>query len=180
MNLWAEDNKLTSKQEAAEKVKIKMNTFMPQKEAASRKRVIQSIVCRFFKFYFQFWLCQFSSAVGGLSLVAASRGYHLVSLWASHCSGFSCCRAQALGCTGFSSYGTWAQQLWLPGFRAQAQHLWHTGLAAPWHVGSSQIRDPTGVTCIAKQILSRWTTRKPCVCRFTKSCESLCCTWKLT
>lgn len=39
--------------------------------------------------------------------------------------------------------------------------MWRTGLAAPWHVGSSQIRDPTGVTCIARQILSRWTTRKP-------------------
>ena len=48
MNLWAGDNKLTSEEEAAEKVKIKMNTFMPQKEEASRKRVIHSIVCRFF------------------------------------------------------------------------------------------------------------------------------------
>ena len=101
--------------------------------------------------------------------------------WASHCSGLSCRRAQALGCTGFSACGTWARWLWLPGFRAQAQHLWHTGLAAPWHVGSSQIRDPTGVTCITKQILNHWTTRKASVCRFTKSFyESLCCTLKLT
>ena len=28
---------------------------------------------------------------------------------ASHCNGFSCCRAQALGRTGFSSCDTWAQ-----------------------------------------------------------------------
>ena len=28
--------------------------------------------------------------------------------WASHCSGFSCCRAQVLGPLGFSSHGTWA------------------------------------------------------------------------
>ena len=27
---------------------------------------------------------------------------------ASHCGGFSCCRARALGCLGFSSCGTWA------------------------------------------------------------------------
>ena len=32
---------------------------------------------------------------------------------ASHCSGFSCCRAQALGHTGFSSCSTWAQKLQL-------------------------------------------------------------------
>ena len=34
-------------------------------------------------------------AVCGLSLVAASGGYS--SLWASHCGGFSCCGARALG-----------------------------------------------------------------------------------
>ena len=28
--------------------------------------------------------------------------------WASHCSGFSCCRAQALGLSGFSSCDLWA------------------------------------------------------------------------
>ena len=89
MNLWAGDNKLTSEQEAAEKVKIKTNTFMPQKEEASRKKVIHSIVCRFFLINFYFWLCQFFSAVGGLSLVAASRGYSSFTAWASHCSGLS-------------------------------------------------------------------------------------------
>ena len=30
---------------------------------------------------------------------------------------------------GFSSYGTWAQQ------------LWHMGLVVPWYVGSLQTRD---------------------------------------
>ena len=34
-------------------------------------------------------------------------------------------------------------------------------LAAPWHMGSSWIRDRTGVPCIARQILHHWTTRKP-------------------
>ena len=42
--------------------------------------------------------------------------------------------------TGFSSCGTWAQQLWLAGSRAQAQQLWHMGSVALRHVGSSQTR----------------------------------------
>ena len=33
----------------------------------------------------------------GLSLVAASRAFSGCGAWASHCAGFSCCRAQALG-----------------------------------------------------------------------------------
>ena len=43
------------------------------------------------------------------------------------------------------------QQLQLPGSRAQTQQLWCTGLVAP-HVGSSQTRDQTCVSCIG-----RWT-----------------------
>ena len=31
-------------------------------------------------------------------------------------------------------YGSWAQQLQLPGSRAQAQQLWHMGLVAARHV----------------------------------------------
>ena len=44
---------------------------------------------------------------------------------ASHGSGFSCCRAWALGQRGFSSLGMWAEQLWLLGLRAQAQAQVH-------------------------------------------------------
>ena len=46
----------------------------------------------------------------GFPLVAASR--RLLSscgAWASHCGGFSYCRAQSLGHSGFSSCHTWAQ-----------------------------------------------------------------------
>ena len=49
--------------------------------------------------------------------------------WASHCSGFSCCRAQG-------SRALQLQQLW-----HVAAQLGHRGLAVLWHVGSSQIRD---------------------------------------
>ena len=61
-------------------------------------------------------------------------------VWASHCRGFSCCGAQALGTC--------------------AQHQWHTGLVAPWHVGSSfsQNRDQARVPCIGRWILNHWTT----------------------
>ena len=41
--------------------------------------------------------------------------------WASHCGGFSCRGARALRLASFSTYGTWAQELQLPGSRAQVQ-----------------------------------------------------------
>ena len=44
-----------------------------------------------------FWLCWVLVAVRGLSLVTASGGYFGCSEQASHCGGFSCCGAQALG-----------------------------------------------------------------------------------
>ena len=43
---------------------------------------------------------------------------------------------------------------------AQAQQLWLTGLVAPWHVGSSQIRARTCVPCIGRQILNHCATRE--------------------
>ena len=38
------------------------------------------------------------------------------------------------------------QWLWLPGSRAQAQELWRLTSVAPWHVGSSWVRDQTHVS----------------------------------
>ena len=43
---------------------------------------------------------------------------------------------------------------------AQAQQLWLTGPAAPWHVGSSQTRARTRVPCISRQILNHCATRE--------------------
>ena len=55
-------------------------------------------------------------AARGLSLVVVSGGYSLLRCVASHCSGFSCCRARAFCAQasvvvahGLSSCGTWAQ-----------------------------------------------------------------------
>ena len=61
---------------------------------------------------------------------------------------------------GFSSFGTWAQELWLTSSRAQAQELWRTGLVALQHVGSSQTRARTHVPYIGRQILNHCTTRE--------------------
>ena len=41
---------------------------------------------------------------------------------------------------GYSSC-MWAQQLWLPGSKAQAQQPWHMGPVTLQHVASSQTRD---------------------------------------
>ena len=79
-------------------------------------------------------MCRLISSWGKLGLLSSCGAQ------ASHCNGFSCCRAWALRHIGFSGRGTWAQQLWFPGSRAQAQQLWHKGFVAASHVGSSWIR----------------------------------------
>ena len=113
----------------------------------------------FYNLFFYFWLHWVFIAVPGLSLAEASGGYF--SLW---CVGFSlwwlllCSMGSRRA--GFSSRGTWAQQLWLTGTRAQAQQLWHTGLVSLRHVGSSWTRDQTCVPCIGRGILNHWTTRE--------------------
>ena len=71
-----------------------------------------------------------SSLLCGLSLVAASRGYCSLQ-----CAGFSLRWLLLLQSTGFrhvsfSSCGTWAQELWFTGSRAQAQKLWLMGSRA--------------------------------------------------
>ena len=48
------------------------------------------------KFFLNFWLRWVFVAARGLSLVAVSRGL-CCGACASHCGGFSCCGARALG-----------------------------------------------------------------------------------
>ena len=114
---------------------------------------------KFIYLFIYFWLRCVFVAVCRLSLVAASGGYSLL-----RCAGFSLWWLLLLWSTlqvhGFSSCGMWAQQLWLAGSRAQAQQLWHTGLVAPRHVGSSQIRARTRGPCIGRLILNHCTTRE--------------------
>ena len=75
----------------------------------------------FLNFIYLFLAVLGFAATRGLSLVVASGGYS--SLW---CTGFSLqwlllLRSTGSRCTGCSSCGTWAQQLWFAGSRAQAQ-----------------------------------------------------------
>ena len=57
-------------------------------------------------------------------------------------------------CTGFSSCG------------ARAQQLWRTGLVALRHVGSSRTRARTRVPCIGRRILNHCATREALAGRF--------------
>ena len=110
--------------------------------------------------FIYFWLHWVLVAVHKLSLVEESGGYSSLQ-----CLGFSLrwllfLRSTGSRRTGFHSCGTWAQQLWFTGSRAQAQQLWHMGLVAPQHVGSSRSRDRTRVPCIGRQIFNRCAIRE--------------------
>ena len=73
---------------------------------------------------------------------------------ASPCGGFSGCGAWTPGCSGVSSCSSQALK------HRQAQQLCCMGLAALHYVGSSWVRDQTRVSCIGRQILYHWATRK--------------------
>ena len=114
----------------------------------------------FIYLFIYFWLRWVFVAAHGLSPVAARGGYSSL-----RCVGFSLwwfllLRSMGSRCTGFSSCGTQAQQLWLAVSRVQAQQLWCTGLVVPRHVGSSQTRDRTRVPRIGRQILNHCATRE--------------------
>ena len=61
---------------------------------------------------------------------------------ASHGSGPFLVQSTGSRMWGFSSRGTWAQQVWLPGFTAEAQQLGPIGLVALQHV-RPWIREPS-------------------------------------
>ena len=116
-----------------------------------------------YKFFFLGGLHWVFVAACGLSVVAASRGYSSLQ-----CVGFSLWWLLLLWGTGsrsadFSSCGAWAQQ------------SWHTGLVAPWHVGSSWTRDRSCVPCIGKQILNHCATREVPYLTVLSVCFSCCC-----
>ena len=96
-------------------------------------------------FFFLIWLCWIFVAACGLSLVVASRGYSSL-----RCACFSLRRLPLLRSPGSRCAGS----------RAQAQQLWHTGLVALWHVGSSRTRARTCVPCIGRRILNHCATKE--------------------
>ena len=89
----------------------------------------------------------------GFSLVAAREDCSLLQ-----CKGFSLLWPLLLGSTGFRALGPQQLQhtdsgVTIPGPRAQAQQLRHSGLGALWHAGSSWTGDRTWVFCTDRQIL---------------------------
>ena len=61
-------------------------------------------------FYLFIFVCAGSLLLNRLLSGCGEQGLLSIgSVWAPHCGGFSCCRAQALDHTGFSSRGTWTQ-----------------------------------------------------------------------
>ena len=72
----------------------------------------------------------------GFSLVAEAGGYSFVAVWQASLGA----KNRLWGMQASVAAALWAQQLQLPGSRAEAQNLWHSGLAALRHVGSSQFR----------------------------------------
>ena len=92
------------------------------------------------RLYYWFFGCAGSSLLcGPFSSCSKSGLLSSCVVRVSHHSGFSRCRTQALGYVGFSSWGAWA--------------LEHGNLDALRHMGFSQIRDQTHVSCIGRQIL---------------------------
>ena len=81
-------------------------------------------------------------------------GETLYFLWA----GFPLKQLLLLQSTGSRVCGF--QELQLPGSTAQAPQLWCMLSAVLWHVGSSQLRDRTHVSCIGRVILYHWATRE--------------------
>ena len=91
---------------------------------------------------------------GFLQLQRAETTLHC-GVWASHCGGFSCCGARALG--------AWASVVVAHGLSScgsQAQQLWCVGLVTPRHVGYSWTRERTCVPYIGRQILNHCATRE--------------------
>ena len=107
-----------------------------------------------------FLLCWVFVAAHGLFSVCGEQGLLFVVVIRLLIVVASLVGSMGSRCVGFSSCGTWAQQLWLTGCRAQAQQLWCTGFVALQHVGSSQIRARTHVPCIGRRILNHYTTRE--------------------
>ena len=74
-------------------------TFLPVlcKQFSFKHPHQNSVLSLFFKTFIYFWLSWVFVAALRLPLVVASGGCSSCGVRASHCSGFSCCRARALG-----------------------------------------------------------------------------------
>ena len=114
------------------------------------------------KNFFLIWQCWDLHFTCVLHRLLFSKHVFISSALGLHCctAGFLYCGEQGLLSSGSAWFLTAVASLVAEHrSRAQAQQLWHTGLAAPWCVGSSWTRDRTCVSCIGRWILNHWTTR---------------------
>ena len=96
---------------------------------------IYRYICIYIKFYlFIYLLALLGLSCAGFFSSCSEQGLlSSCSVMASHCGGFSCCRAWALGHVGFSSYGSWTLEHRLNGFDARAWLLCGMrDLPGPW------------------------------------------------
>ena len=87
-------------------------------------------------------LCAGFSSCGQCGLLCSC------GVWVLHCTDFFCWGARTLGCTGFTSRGSWAH------------YLQHMGLADLWYVNYFWTRGQTQIPCIGRLILNHQTTRE--------------------
>ena len=124
-------------------LKATFHWVIQEKNPSSLKEIVRKLVSLslFFKIYLfiYFWLWSLLLRLVSLQLRQAGATLRC-GVRASHCGGFSCCRARALG--------------------MRASVVWLAGLVAPRHVGSSRTMARTRVPCIGRQILNHCTTRE--------------------
>ena len=80
--------------------------------------------------FIYFWLCWVFIALNVFSSCGEQELLSSCSAWASHCGGFSCCRAQALGAQAPAVVAHGLSRRNSRALRAQAQKSWCTGLVA--------------------------------------------------
>ena len=107
-------------------------------------------------YLFNFWLCWVFNAVWAPSSFREQRPLSSGGAQAPHGSSISRRKAQAGGQEGPRGCSARTQQLQLPGSRAQAR-LRHTGLKAPWHVGSCG----SGIEPRSSALAGRFSTTEP-------------------
>ena len=144
-----------------------------------------------------------SSVLGKLLLFQWGKCFLFTSLFIWGCAGsslpwglFSSCEQGMLSRCGPQACFSlrWLLLLWSSGSRAcglqdvwlkdsvdcgsqvlehRVDNLWHVGLAALRHVGSSWTREQSYVPCIGRQILNHWTTREVLASRLQVSEQTL-------
>ena len=115
----------------------------------------QTLLGKLLKNYLFIYLCLYFVLVAAQAFLQLRRVGATLQLW---CAGFSKQCLLLSWSTGSraaraSVVAAHELSMQLLDSRAQSQQLWHTGLVASRHVGSSQPRDRTHVSCLGRQIL---------------------------